>query len=69
MAFLCSQILELSGLQSTSFRIGQITGGYPNGAWATSDWVPIMVKSSIHMNAIPTERGVSEPSPEALVML
>ena len=52
--FQCLQILDLSGLQATSFRIGQISGGLPNGAWAVSDWVPILVKSSIHMNAIPS---------------
>ena len=56
--FQCLQILDLSGLQATSFRIGQISGGLPNGAWAVSDWVPILVKSSIHMNAIPSAHGV-----------
>jgi thioester reductase-like protein len=61
--------LELSGLQATSFRIGQISGGLSNGAWATSDWVPILVKSAINMNALPAATGVgrhelyqSEPS-------
>lgn len=52
------QILELSGLKATSFRIGQISGGLSNGAWATSDWVPILVKSAINMNALPTATGV-----------
>ena len=52
------QILAQSGLRSTSFRIGQISGGHPNGAWATTDWVPILVKSSLKLNALPTAAGV-----------
>lgn len=52
------QLLAQSGLQGTSFRIGQITGGHPNGAWATSDWVPILVKSSLAMNVLPSATGV-----------
>jgi len=50
------QILALSGLHTTSFRIGQITGG-PNGSWATTDWVPILVKSSIALGALPSTHG------------
>lgn len=52
------QILAQSGLQSTSFRIGQISGGHPNGAWATTDWVPILIKSSLNLNALPVATGV-----------
>ncbi|KAF8954562.1 hypothetical protein BDZ97DRAFT_1975945 [Flammula alnicola] len=53
------EILAQSGLQATSLRIGQISGGHPNGAWATSDWVPILVKSSLRLNALPTATGVT----------
>ena len=52
------QILAQSGLQSTSFRIGQVSGGLPNGAWATTDWVPIFVKSSLELGALPLATGV-----------
>jgi len=52
------QILAQSGLRSTSFRIGQISGGHPNGAWATTDWVPILIKSSLNLNALPAAAGV-----------
>jgi thioester reductase-like protein len=47
-----------AGLQTTSFRIGQISGGHANGAWATTDWVPIMVKSSIALGCLPAAEGV-----------
>ncbi|KAF9475758.1 putative aminoadipate reductase [Pholiota conissans] len=57
--YVTERILAQSGLKATSFRIGQISGGHPNGAWATSDWVPILVKSSIYMNALPTGVGVT----------
>ena len=49
----------MSGLPATSFRIGQITGGAPRGAWSTTDWVPIIVKSSMALGALPEARGVS----------
>jgi hypothetical protein len=55
------QILAKSGIQATSFRIGQLSGGLPNGAWATSDWVPILVKSSLELGALPSATGVCIP--------
>ncbi|KAF8956600.1 hypothetical protein BDZ97DRAFT_2062868 [Flammula alnicola] len=57
--YVAERILAQSGLQATSFRIGQISGGHPNGAWATSDWVPILIKSSLRMNALPVATGVT----------
>jgi len=55
--YVCERILASSGLQSISFRIGQISGGVPNGAWSTTDWVPILVKSSIALGALPSAIG------------
>lgn len=52
------QILEGSGLKATSLRIGQIAGGSSNGAWATSDWVPAFIKSSLALGALPDAQGV-----------
>ncbi|KAH9475908.1 putative NRPS-like protein biosynthetic cluster [Psilocybe cubensis] len=57
--YVAERILARSGLQATSFRIGQITGGTPNGAWAVTDWVPILVKSSIALGALPSAIGVA----------
>ncbi|KAF7980198.1 hypothetical protein HWV62_39287 [Athelia sp. TMB] len=56
--YVSERILDKSGLQASSFRIGQISGGLPNGAWATSDWVPSFVKSSLTLGALPDARGV-----------
>ena len=53
------KILAKSGLQVTSIRIGQISGGMPNGAWATSEWLPILVKSSVALGVLPSASGVS----------
>ncbi|KAF8971819.1 acetyl-CoA synthetase-like protein [Flammula alnicola] len=50
-------ILATSGLNTTSLRVGQITGSHTSGAWATSDWVPILVKSSLGLGALPTADG------------
>ncbi|KAF5393844.1 hypothetical protein D9757_000419 [Collybiopsis confluens] len=57
--YVTERILAKSGLNATSFRIGQVTGGEPNGAWATSDWVPIIVKSSLSLslNMLPDAVG------------
>ncbi|KAG6900035.1 putative secondary metabolism biosynthetic enzyme, partial [Termitomyces sp. T159_Od127] len=53
-----SQILTKSGVQVASLRIGQVCGGLPNGAWATSDWLPSLVKSSVALGALPCATGV-----------
>lgn len=49
------QLLAQSGIQATSLRIGQMSGE----AWATGDWVPNLVKSSIGLGALPYAAGVS----------
>ncbi|KAG6853021.1 putative NRPS-like protein biosynthetic cluster [Blastosporella zonata] len=51
-------ILAKSGLHATSIRIGQISGGQPKGAWAITDWVPILVKSSVTIGLLPDIKGV-----------
>ncbi|KAJ7871256.1 hypothetical protein B0H14DRAFT_3439711 [Mycena olivaceomarginata] len=38
--YVSERILAASGLEATSFRIGQVTGSSSNGAWSTTDWVP-----------------------------
>ncbi|KAJ7622628.1 putative aminoadipate reductase [Mycena polygramma] len=48
------RILAASGLDATSFRIGQICGSASNGAWSTTDWVPAIVKSSIALGSFPS---------------
>ncbi|KZP08006.1 hypothetical protein FIBSPDRAFT_939222 [Athelia psychrophila] len=55
--YVSERILHKSSLQVSSFRIGQITGGIPNGAWATYDWVPSMVKSSLALCALHHAQG------------
>ncbi|KAF5322455.1 hypothetical protein D9619_001794 [Psilocybe cf. subviscida] len=57
--YVAERILAQSGIKGTSFRVGQITGGKPNGAWAISDWVPILVKSSIVLGILPLQAGVT----------
>ncbi|KZT21262.1 acetyl-CoA synthetase-like protein [Neolentinus lepideus HHB14362 ss-1] len=46
------------GIQTISLRIGQICGGEPDGSWATTDWVPIIIKSSRCMGCLPDGQGV-----------
>jgi thioester reductase-like protein len=56
--YVSERILAKSGLHATSFRIGQITGGMPNGTWAMSDWFPMLVKSSLKLQMFPDAHGV-----------
>jgi len=56
--YVAEQILAKSGLHATSFRIGQVSGGTTNGAWSTAEWLPILVKSSIALGALPDADGV-----------
>ncbi|KAJ6601010.1 putative aminoadipate reductase [Mycena vulgaris] len=53
--YISERILAASGLQGTSFRIGQISGATSNGAWSTTDWVPAIVKSSIALGSFPSD--------------
>ncbi|KAH0588812.1 Polyketide synthase HetM [Termitomyces sp. J132] len=51
------RILLRSGLQALSFRVGQISGGRPRGVWPTTEWFPILVKSSVSLGMIPDAPG------------
>jgi len=55
--YVAERILANSGLQATSVRLGQISGAR-NGAWAMSDWLPILLKSSLTLGALPSAAGV-----------
>ncbi|KAJ3555784.1 hypothetical protein NM688_g2384 [Phlebia brevispora] len=45
------------GLQVTSLRVGQVCGSNITGAWNTTDWVPIIVKSSMAIGCMPELDG------------
>ncbi|CAA7263094.1 unnamed protein product [Cyclocybe aegerita] len=55
--YVAEKMLERSGLQATSIRLGQVSGGLPNGAWACTEWLPILVKSSVELGALPQAHG------------
>ena len=50
------QILAIASrdtpLSTVSFRVGQIAGS-DNGAWNVHEWVPSLIKSSIHLGCVP----------------
>ncbi|KAJ6487165.1 putative aminoadipate reductase [Mycena vitilis] len=66
--YVSERILAASGLDATSFRIGQICGSMSNGSWSTSDWVPAIVKSSIALGNFPSNPSavVAWLSPESV---
>ncbi|KAJ7360820.1 putative aminoadipate reductase [Mycena albidolilacea] len=66
--YVSERILAASGLEATSFRIGQVTGSSSNGAWSTTDWVPAIVKSSIALGNFPSDPSnvVAWITPEAV---
>ncbi|KAJ7164330.1 hypothetical protein C8R46DRAFT_901456 [Mycena filopes] len=55
--YVVERLLQISQLPSASFRIGQISGGPPLGAWPVTEWFPILVKSSIAMKLFPLFDG------------
>ncbi|KAG1762918.1 hypothetical protein EV702DRAFT_1248408 [Suillus placidus] len=62
-----NKVLVNSKLPASSFRIGQISGGPPRGAWTTTNWLPIIVKSSVSLGALPEAKGfVSWIPPHAI---
>ncbi|KAF4617234.1 hypothetical protein D9613_005789 [Agrocybe pediades] len=62
--YVVDRILATSGLPyATSLRIGQVSGGPPNGAWSPTDWVPIMIKSSIQLGSLPSAVGTVSWTP------
>ncbi|KAF7357193.1 Acetyl-CoA synthetase-like protein [Mycena sanguinolenta] len=56
--YIAERILAASGLQATSFRIGQICGSVSNGAWSTTEWFPSIVKIFIALRSFPSHPGV-----------
>ncbi|KAK0189809.1 putative aminoadipate reductase [Armillaria mellea] len=56
--YVAERLLSRSGLRGTSLRLGQLCGGPDVGAWSTTEWFPILVKSSIAINALPSFSGV-----------
>jgi len=56
--YVSERLLVKAGIDACSLRIGQVSGGHPNGAWATTDWVPILVKSSLALGMLPLATGV-----------
>lgn len=55
--WVCEKILESAAsttpLRSVVVRVGQVAGS-PSGAWNTSEWLPSLVRSSVHLKAFPT---------------
>ena len=52
-----ASVAEKTTLRPVIVRIGQIAGS-SSGAWKPSEWVPSIIKSSIHLGALPTEDKV-----------
>jgi thioester reductase-like protein len=52
------QAAEETTLRPIIVRAGQICGGI-NGQWNTTEWFPNLVKSSLHLRALPGGNGVS----------
>ncbi|KXN81584.1 L-aminoadipate-semialdehyde dehydrogenase large subunit [Leucoagaricus sp. SymC.cos] len=56
--YVAERILECSGLNVCSLRIGQLSGNTVIGAWAVSDWFPILVESGVALGGLPSAPGV-----------
>ncbi|KAG1853286.1 acetyl-CoA synthetase-like protein [Suillus tomentosus] len=55
--YVSERVLVNSKLPASSFRIGQVSGGPPRRAWTTTNWLPIIVKSSVSLGALLEAKG------------
>jgi len=49
--------VEQGGLRTTIWRVGQLAGSEHNGAWNTTDWLPMLVKSGETLKVLPSLPG------------
>jgi thioester reductase-like protein len=49
--------VEQGGFKATILRIGQLSGSTQNGAWDTSGWLPLIVKSGERFKTLPALPG------------
>ena len=54
-----AQIVAASGIQSSVFRVGQLSGADDTGAWSVTEWIPSIIKSSLKLGTLPDAGGVS----------
>lgn len=47
-----------NGIPATIVRMGQACGPKETGAWGTTEWMPIMTKSSVALGCLPAMTGV-----------
>lgn len=52
-------VAQKTGLKTINIRVGQLSGTGTNGFWSTTDWVPIIVASSLGLGVLPDAVGVS----------
>ncbi|KAG6916589.1 putative NRPS-like protein biosynthetic cluster [Tephrocybe rancida] len=55
--YIVERVLANSGLHTRTVRVGQICGGHPRGSWPTTEWFPMLVRSSITLGVIPDLSG------------
>jgi thioester reductase-like protein len=51
-----------AGLRTTIVRVGQLSGMTTNGAWSSSEHVPILFKSSVALGMVPVDLPVESTS-------
>lgn len=69
--WVCESILSAAS-RSTSLkpvvvRVGQLSGTSTSGCWNTKEWVPALVKSSVHIGCLPLIENVRIPSRRSLL--
>ncbi|KAF8320368.1 acetyl-CoA synthetase-like protein [Clavulina sp. PMI_390] len=55
--YILDRVRGQTGLSTTSIRLGQLSGSV-NGAWSTSGWFPILLKSSLALRCLPDSPGI-----------
>jgi len=50
---------EITGIQTTIVRVGQLCGDSVSGGWTTKEWFPALLRSSQYLGCIPQLAEVS----------
>ncbi|EKM51562.1 uncharacterized protein PHACADRAFT_127221 [Phanerochaete carnosa HHB-10118-sp] len=59
--YVVEQIMDgaaANGLSAMVVRMGQACGSKATGAWGTTEWIPIMIKSSVSLGCFPEMTGL-----------
>ncbi|TFK96751.1 hypothetical protein BDV98DRAFT_554877 [Pterulicium gracile] len=56
--YVVERLLQCSGLNSSTLRIVQLSGGDETGYWSTDEWIPGLIRSSVALGIFPSSEAL-----------